>query len=127
MFLLSTVEVDVDGTHNSQVCDPTRRQGIAKQTYSIREGHTVEIHCNIESLTWNDTSISWLHTYPALDGKLSDPVVDNSTLELPTVEINDSGDYTCLVESDGSVVLQYTITLNVFRKYFTVLESLSEK
>ena len=109
------------GKQDRHTCGAVRRprNAEAQRKYGMREGPTVWLSCEIRSVTWNESSISWLHTYPVIDKKLSDPVVDSSTVKLPDVTVKDSGDYTCLIESDGEVVLQYTITLNVICKYFT--------
>ena len=78
----------------------------------------MDLHCEVESVIWNETAISWLHKYPTVDVTPFDPVdvVRNSTINFPYIGISSSGEYTCTAEYDGQVVLQYTVVLNVFRK-----------
>ena len=77
----------------------------------------MDLHCEVESVIWNETAISWHHRYPTIGKTLFDPVVKDSIINFPFMGISSSGEYTCMAEYDGQVVLQYTVVLNVFRKF----------
>ena len=89
---------------------------LAERTNSLAERTTVGLHCQVESVIWNETNLSWHHKYPTVDMTLFDPVVKNSTVHFAYMGISSSGEYTCMAEYDGQVVLQYTVVLNVFCK-----------
>ena len=104
--------------------DPSDQSGmlcsdttLAGRTNSLAERTNVDLHCQVESVIWKETNLSWHHKYPTVDMTLFDPVVKNSTFHFAYMGISSSGEYTCMAEYDGQVVLQYTVVLNVFCKY----------
>ena len=112
-FFFSTVTLDRNAEQDRRVCGDTN---FAQRSNSLLEKTSLTLQCDVDTVFWNDTTVVWQRNLPTVERNLSHPIIRDADVHFPQMRISHSGDYTCIIQNDDQMVLQYTVTLNVFRK-----------
>ena len=85
---------------------------------SVLEGSSARLSCSVTTVLWSVSGVTWWYSPPDLNGPLQSVAVSKGpVLNFEKITSEQSGNYSCVVESEGGRVLSYPVTINVFGKW----------